>query len=111
MQIIMCTLTAAETAVPLRQADASVIHDVLWAHAPRSLGLEHVTVIPARDRMRIALFLRQDTENPIPQVQSLLNRLRDRLPSGLEVLGARENLQTRVSGPLSSATASRAAPP
>jgi hypothetical protein len=80
VQIIWSTLAPTETAVPLRQGDAELINDILWAHAHRSIGLEHVTVISERDGICLAFFLRQDTVNAISQVQSLLNELQGRLP-------------------------------
>lgn len=90
MQIIWSRLPPAGTAVPLRQGDAELINDILWAHAHRSMGLEHVTVIPESDGIRVAFFLRQDTANPISQVQSLLNELQHRLPGNRGGTGTTE---------------------
>jgi hypothetical protein len=76
MQIIWGTIKTPGTITPPSPADIAIILDKVWAHASPKLGLEHVTVIPAADGIRMALFLNQEAADPIPEIQSLLAELR-----------------------------------
>jgi hypothetical protein len=72
MQIFCCTMHPGGTTTRPSHADAAVIQDIVWAHAPASLHLEHVTAVPAQDGIRLVFFLRQATDDPIPQIEALL---------------------------------------
>jgi hypothetical protein len=54
------------------EANAQVIHDALWVHAPPAAGLEHVTARVAEHRVDLVLFLRNSEVDIEEQAQLLL---------------------------------------
>ncbi|GGT21110.1 hypothetical protein [Streptomyces purpureus] len=54
-----------------------LLHDLLWAHAVPSIGLEHITVRPIRAGMEAVLFVRADSDtHALDCARDLLARAR-----------------------------------
>lgn len=76
MFAIHLVLTNANCPVPTR-ADAQLIKSCLWAHAPRDLGIEHISVKARQGHIDVVLFSRSTVHSEIPDVSAALAELRN----------------------------------
>jgi len=53
-------------------ADAELIRDALWAHAPTRAGLEHITVTVSWRAIEIVVFLDEEVTDPESFASALL---------------------------------------
>jgi hypothetical protein len=72
VRIVRLTLTGPPGIVP-NQADAEVIHDVLWAHAVPGTGIAHITTTALQRKIDVAIFLDSDVDDPEQRVAALLS--------------------------------------
>lgn len=70
MRIVRLTLTGPPGSNP-SQADAEMVHDVLWAHS-RVGGIAHVTATAMPDGIDVTIFLDMDIGDPERHVASLI---------------------------------------
>jgi len=68
---------------PAVQADAEMLHDLLWSHFPSNSGVAHITTTALADRIDVTIFLNSSAENPARRVMALLRSI----PRNSTVLG------------------------
>ncbi|MFE0704812.1 hypothetical protein [Streptomyces sp. NPDC058872] len=61
MLLVHLPLTS-ESLTPGTDAEASLLHDILWAHARPPHALEHVRIRPIAHGMNVAMFLRANND-------------------------------------------------
>jgi hypothetical protein len=71
VRIVRLTLSGPPGSVA-SQADAEVIHDVLWAHAVPCTGIAHITTTALPRGIDVAIFLDGDVDDPQRHVAALL---------------------------------------
>lgn len=65
MHLVQLRLTSSTGPAP-DDADAHLIHDVLWALAPPGAGIEHIRARAGPDGIDLTLFLRHDVPDSDP---------------------------------------------
>jgi len=75
MFVIHLVLTSANCPSPTR-ADAQHIQDSIWAHAPRDLGIEHISVKARQGHIDVILFSRSTIYSGVPDVSATLTTFR-----------------------------------
>ncbi|MEU9419617.1 hypothetical protein [Streptomyces sp. NPDC048272] len=74
MRVIQASLVRTSAGPPADGA-APLLHDLLWAHARPSDGLEHVTARPAAYGLDLVLFVRASSDDSaMARMRALFDR-------------------------------------
>jgi len=73
MNIMRFTLESVSIGPPPSQASAEFVRELVWAHALPETGLEHVTAIAVARGVHVALFQRQDVDDPAARLRDLVD--------------------------------------
>ncbi|MFH8386947.1 hypothetical protein ACH4E7_39545 [Kitasatospora sp. NPDC018058] len=81
IRVVMARLEPSHANPPAEPA-GPLVEDLIWAHARPSEGLEHLTVMPAGQRLELYFFVQATSEaTMLAQVQALIDRVSGPLSS------------------------------
>ena len=71
MRIIQLRLKSPAGTVP-SEADAALVHDILWAHSGLESGCEHIRARAGPDAVDLSILLAEAVQDPLAQVLNLI---------------------------------------